>query len=283
MPKGPRITDEVKRFIAEINDEHPEWVAKEVKNEVQSRLKYLGHQAKPDWPGISTVQIELKKIREERENGPLPIDGPWSIGSLAKYDIPSEAVSKVLEIQAIRATHEPLTIREAKWIGRLYSVTDEIMELAVWAAMYANEEKICDLANIEKDTSDLDSAVHSRLVTATPYFNWLFRQTWIPDSYKRQVAEEQALKYERLWGLEMDRPDFSLKGWFMYATSLQFMVLYSKRSEEIPKKQRELLVIRQREIARTEGWILQAELEKHRDLIRSTIEGVHKDKFLNDE
>jgi len=275
MAKGPILTGEVKRLIAEICNEHPDWVAKEVKSEVQARLRRIGHQAKPDWPGITAVQITLQQIRAEREKGPLPIDKQWSIGRLAEYNILGEAVSKVLEIQSIRANHEPLTIREAAWIGRLYTLTDEIIELAVWAAMYAEREKTCYLANIENDTSDLDSIVQYKLVTGILYFPWLFGKTWVPDSYKKQVAEEQTLKYESLWGLELDRPDFSLDGWLLYAHSLLYKVLYDKRSELLPRELRELEVVGYRQIARNEGRIPIAGPEKkYLDLLESIKKGV---------
>jgi len=282
MAKGPILTDEVKRLIAEICSEHPDWVAKEVKYEVQARLRRAGHQAKPDWPGITVVQIILKQIRAEREKGPLPIDKQWSIGRLAEYDIPAGAVSKVLEIQSIRANHEPLTIREARWIGRLHTVTDEIMELAVWAAMYADREKICDIANLEKDTSDLDSTVQSKLVTGIYYFPWLFGKTWVPDSYKKQVAEEQTLKYERLCGLELDRPDISLNGWLIYAHTLLYAVIYDKRYEHLPKELRELLVVGYRQLARDEGRILMAEPGKYLDLLESIKKGVVCENSYNE-
>ena len=281
MAKGPILTDEVKRLIAELNDEHPEWMAKEVKKEIQARLRQLGHQTKPDWPGITAVQIELKKIRAEREKGPLPIDGPWSIGRLAEDNIPAGAVSKVLEIQSIRANHEQLTIREAVWIGRLHTVTDEIMELAVWAAMYADRDRLCDIANLEKDTSDLDSTVQSKLVTGIFYFPWLFGKTWIPDSYKKQVAEEQTLKYERLCGLELDRPDFSLNGWLIYAHTLLYAVIYDKRCE-VPRELCEFLVAGDRQLARNEGRILMAESGKYLDLLQSIKKGVVYENLYNE-
>ena len=283
MAKGPILTDEVKRLIAELNDEHPEWMAKEVKKEIQARLRQLGHQTKPDWPGITAVQIELKKIRAEREKGPLPIDGPWSIGRLAEDNIPAGAVSKVLEIQSIRANHEPLTIREAVWIGRLHTVTDEIMELAVWAAMYADRDRLCDIANLEKDTSDLDSTVQSKLVTGIFYFPWLFGKTWISDSYKKQVAEEQTLKYERIWGLEMDRPNLSLNGWLIYANTLQHLIMHDKSHEESLKDVREFFVIAIRQIARDEGQVPMGEQEKiYLYLVESIREGEISENLYNE-
>jgi len=283
MAKGPILTDEVKRLIAEICNEHPDWIAKEVKSEVQARLRRAGHQAKPDWPGITAVQIILKQIRVERDKRPLPIDKQWSIGRLAEYGIPTEAVSKVLEIQSIRSNHEPLTIREAVWIGRLYTLTDEIIELAIWAALYAEREKICYLANIENDTSDLDPIVQSGLVTHIAYFPWLFGKAWVPDSYKKHVAEEQTLKYERIWGLEMDRPNLSLNGWLIYANTLQHLIIHDKSHEESLKDVREFLVIAIRQITRDEGQVPMGEQEKiYLDLVESIREGEISENSYNE-
>ena len=128
---------------------------------------------------------------------------------------------------------------------------------------------------MEKDTSDIDSTVQSRLVTGIYYFPWLFGKTWVPDSYKKQVAEEQTLKYERLCGLELDRPDFSLDGWLLYAHSLLYKVLYDKRSELLPRELREFEIIGYRQIARNEGRIPIAGLEnKYLDLLESIKKGV---------
>ena len=112
-------------------------------------------------------------------------------------------------------------------------------------------------------------------MTGIFYFSWLFGKTWIPDSYKKQVAEEQTLKYESLWGLELDRPDFSLDGWLLYAHSLLYKVLYDKRSELLPRELRELEVIGYRQIARNEGRIPIAGLgKKYLDLLESIKKGV---------
>lgn len=143
MSKGPKLTNEVKQFIAEVNEKHPDWIAKDVMVEVQDQLRRVNHQVKPDWPGLSAVQIELKKIRQRKiHDEPSGIDSRWSAGTLGKYDIPSEAIPKVLEIQGLRLNHEPLTIREARWIGLLHAVTEDIMELAIWATLYAEREDL---------------------------------------------------------------------------------------------------------------------------------------------
>jgi hypothetical protein len=276
MPKGPPITDEVRRFIAEVNEEHPDWVAKEVKEEVQARLRQLGHQANPNWPGISTVQIELKKIRDERAKGLSPVDRPWSIGRLVEYDIPAEAVPKVLEIQATRAAYDPLTIREAKWVGRLHTIFEDIMDLAIWAGMYAEREKVCELANLEKDTSYIDSSIQSKLITILGYFPWLFKKTWVPDEYKKQVADLQTQEYEKIWGLNLDRPEFTLNGWLVYSHVLQCTILYNREEVEWPKESRELFILMQRQVAKNEGRLKLGAPGQYMDILEFIKTGVFR-------
>jgi hypothetical protein len=111
--------------------------------EVQARLRQKNHQVKPDWPGLTTVQIELKKVRKPGMDGePTAIDRPWSLGRLTKYYIPPEAVPKALEIQEVKGRYEPLTIRQVKWVGRLHAATQDIMELAIWSLLYAEREAL---------------------------------------------------------------------------------------------------------------------------------------------
>lgn len=257
MPLGPRITNEVKRFIAEVHDKNPDWRAKEVKEEVQVLLRRVNHQVKPDWPGLSVIQVELKKLRDRKVSGePFGIDRPWSIGRLVKYDIPSEVIPRVLEIQEIRGNNKPLTIRDAKWIGRLHAVFQNIMGLAVWSTVYAEREKICEQSGIEKDTSDIDTSIRSKYVTLPFYFQWLFQQDWIPDSYKNQVAKEQAQQYENALEIKAEEPSLTTNGWLFYADGLQQLLLPNNTTTSLPKQLRQLVVLICRLSARQEGKIL---------------------------
>lgn len=254
MPRGPEITDEVKRFIAEVSTEHPDWTAKEVAGEVQGRLRRLGHQIRPGWPGLSIVQIKLKEMRDRKmREEPLGVDSAWSIGRLAEYPIAPLAVPKVLAIQDLRAGHEPLTIREARWVGHLRAVIEDTTELAVWAALYAEREKACEQAGIKKDTSDIDRCVRTGHVTMLFYFQWLGRQDWVPDSYKKQVAEEQARQYEDALGVKAERPTLTTNGWLLYADSLNQVSYREGETKDIPKESRQLYVLISRLLAKAGG------------------------------
>lgn len=281
MAKGPQITDEVKRFIAEVNDEYPDWVGKQVTKEVQTRLHQINHQVKLDWPGLSTVQIELQKIRLRKMNEEISaVDNPWNLGKLTECPIPPEAVPKVLEIQGFRCDHNSITIREVKWVGRLHVLTNEIMELAIWAALYAKREKFCERAGIEINTSDIDSCVQSKIMAILGYFPWLFQRDWVPDSYKKQVAEEQTQQYEKVWGLNLDRPDFNMNGWLVYANCLQGTILFNKENEHLPDELRALTVLGLRQIAKNEGRIM-FRPGKYFDLLECITTGEVHEKSYN--
>lgn len=129
MAKGPIITDEVKWLIAKIYLEHPDWRAKEVRMEVNTRLCKENPKLNPDWPGLSTVQKELTEIRKKYAARPpesTKLDEPWSLGSLVEYPIAPEALPVVISVyKKCMLEEEPeLTIREALWIGRLYRIIE---------------------------------------------------------------------------------------------------------------------------------------------------------------
>jgi hypothetical protein len=262
MPRGPAITNEVKRLIAEVNDKHPDYLAKEVKEKVQELLQKMNMQAKPDWPGLSAVQVELKKIRERKASRQsLGIDGVWSLGRLTESYFPPEAISKLLEIQETLGSHKLLTIREARWVGHLYALFSDTITLAVWSVAYAEREKNCEAAGIENDTSDIDSSIQRQYITIPFHFIWLLQQDWIPDSYKRQLAEEQTRKYEDALRVEAERPDLTTKGWLIYAQSLQRLQNWGT-TQSPPKLQLLGEVFMARMMAKREGKILSIPEEK---------------------
>ena len=73
-------------------------------------------------PAVSTLEKRISKLRSTI-NVSLE-DKPWSIFTLGHYPIPPEAIPKVLKEygRLLASQHTPspyITIRQAKWIGRL--------------------------------------------------------------------------------------------------------------------------------------------------------------------
>lgn len=99
-------------------------------------------------PELSTLEKRISDYSNKIK--PEPEDNPWSVSALAlaDYDIPAEAVPVVMKAWA-RALEEekPLTIRQARWIGRLYYLlkdkgTNFLIERAL---KYASREKAIKL------------------------------------------------------------------------------------------------------------------------------------------
>jgi hypothetical protein len=261
MPRGPNITEEIKYFIAEFHDRNPDWTAKEVARAVRAKLARPGKTIKPNWPSDNTVQIWLKRqIDLEAEIEAYGFDNPWSLGWMKKYPITHEAVPKLLAIQVFRGIDSPLTIRESIWVGRLLGFFQDTLDLAVWAAFYAERERICEKAGIAvNDTTDIDASIRSNIVTVLGFFPWFFQRSWVPDSYKVQFTKSETNKYEKLWGLDLDIPEYSVNGWLVYAQNMQSHVLWGFEESRPPKELYKLVALGQRQIAQNEGRLLSDE------------------------
>ena len=165
MAKGPVITDDIKAVIAEVYLEHSVWRAKEIQSEVNSRLRKRNYKINPDWPGLSAVQKQLTQIRKNiHEISPDPEDEKWTIATLEQYPIPPEALPFVLRVwAAFESGNERFTIREAKWVTRLYAVTKEcpFNYLTTFVYNYASAELATKVAGIKWDSTLLDSLLYS--------------------------------------------------------------------------------------------------------------------------
>lgn len=91
-------------------------------------------------PKVSTIEKMLGRLPKEPET----IDGPWSIHSLSDFPIPAEALPSVLRLSVAKRENvaRDLTIREAQWIARLYSIVRDDRRLAIFSSLYARDERI---------------------------------------------------------------------------------------------------------------------------------------------
>ena len=165
MAKGPIVTTEVEFIIASVYQKHPKWKATEVRNEVSHILQKSNPKLPSDWPGLSTVQKVLAIVRKPQID---PQNKPWSMGTLNEYPIPPDAIPSVLkvwkhwddmvrEVGLDKLAFDPtLTIRGAKWAGRLAHVIDDIGVLAVWALQYASVEQMLQYLGKPFDSHVLD-------------------------------------------------------------------------------------------------------------------------------
>lgn len=133
MPKKPLITDRERTIIAMIYN-----VNRDRKTEV---IRQLASKACHRELGLSTVQRELAKLRQDKTRGSTdPRDDQWSLASLKDYNISAATLPILLYLQTTfpdnildivkelskRKGHKPpfLSIRHAIWIGRLHIIAE---------------------------------------------------------------------------------------------------------------------------------------------------------------
>jgi len=143
------LSPETKALIARIYRENPKQKAPQVRLKVWE----ITHQEDPtlprNWPSLSSIQKELAPIRKKL-NEPPRDDMPWTLDTLRDNPIPPEALPKVLQIWLSNQeapSSPPLSIREAKWIAQLSSMTEDVERLRLVAEMCAELELIGELTN----------------------------------------------------------------------------------------------------------------------------------------
>jgi len=171
MARGYLITTEVESLIVQVYHEHPKkWKAREIRNVVRSILREKSKdnpglllKLTTGWPSLGSVHRILTDHKEPKGNSKssiLSVDRPWRLAALSKSDyfIPSEALPLVMEAHKKEMAKDNwLTIREALWMGRLYTLIEPKELVYDWAFLYALWEMIADSKGESFDSSDLDS------------------------------------------------------------------------------------------------------------------------------
>lgn len=161
MPRGrpKKLTLDIRNKIIRELEKHPNFKAPSMRKHLsrmyREKLRKEGisdtviqasvdHYDKEILPGESSIQKFIAEIKPELEE----LDKPWSVSALAydDYDIESEALPVVMKAWATALEQDnPLTIRQVKWIARLYCLWGEtdydvyvILEIA---RDYASREK----------------------------------------------------------------------------------------------------------------------------------------------
>lgn len=162
--KGRRakITDEGESIIISHALAYPRRRRTLVAEELEKKLDEKGH----DVPQLEVLERKISYFRNHEVKSPL--DKPWNIFTLSTHPIPPEAVPLVMAIarnkMGVTYRHK-LTIREAVWIGKLYTFVPEderedyivLHELLVWAESYALMERYKETSGKEPPAHDVES------------------------------------------------------------------------------------------------------------------------------
>lgn len=165
MARGPDITDEILILAARLHEEHPKWTNIIIRNEIWA-LVHKGdrdlpkHKRMPkEWPSKYAIDRIMPGIRKEIERHKLEPDAhdqPWTIQSLVKYPIPSDALPSVLEawflVQNFKSEYKTvpsMTIRQAQWAARLYHVIQDTKWLLTYSQILADFERQAEIAGLD--------------------------------------------------------------------------------------------------------------------------------------
>jgi len=168
--RGPKISNEVRRLIIgqAIHDAR-NMPRRALAVRLQDLIEKMGE--------ISPTEDTLAKmISEARNKQPSEVEKPWSIGACSYYNIPTDMIPVLIKIQKLKAEYgneeemsKVLTLREARWIARLYHVAkpliselpdfeeNELLWLDFIASSYVQRERVSEQMNEQyPNTTDLD-------------------------------------------------------------------------------------------------------------------------------
>lgn len=238
MAKGSFITDEIRRLIAQVHLEHPDWYAKQVKAEVNRLSDGQG-------PGLSATQKELTKIRHRHQETSGVQEKLWSLGLLSEPgvpDLPADSIPVVLKVLDRRIQRETtlLTVREAKWIARLHYITSDLDKLSLYAQFYAAGEQACEAAGVTFNSAEMDIGIIYKQLPLV-FVKWLASTDIAKDSEKKDVGEVLAHNIEvEILGHRLESVELSGKAWFWYvyellrfSTSPKWITLSKEKQESI--------------------------------------------------
>lgn len=238
MPQGQAIGSKVENLIGSVYEEHPKWKAPRVRNEVAGILfdEAIEEGKKPlkDFPSLSVVQKVLGKVRKNLAN-PRTVDKPWSMsdGIAEGVEISSETLPYVLTawIFMKQAWNQNLTIREVRWLNRLYGAAKTILvnlgprasieakcnavePILRLACLYAAAERIAELTGKRTPSVALDFTL----------WEFLTRQSPTPELLDKLFPDKQQRLFqtEKGWLLKITKRDqaYMRKVWKQLGFSL---------------------------------------------------------------
>lgn len=111
-------------------------------------------------PGIRKVQNILKDAGL-RSTHLIPVEKimqkPWSMATLGEQELPAESIPHVLQVWRYSVNlGAEFTIRQAKWVSRLYLQISDTAELWIMSHEYCREEELSLLTNARMSTARFD-------------------------------------------------------------------------------------------------------------------------------
>jgi len=206
--RGPKISNEVRRLIiGQAIHDSKNMPRRALAVRLQDIIEKMGEIS----PSEDTL---VKMISEARNKQPSELDQPWSIGACDEYNIPPDIIPILISLQKLKDKDQgesrlwKMTIREARWVARLFPVAEPLVnkaftdeESSLWwlsliVSSYMQRERVSEQMNEQyPNTSDLD-----RLYFANedPFSDVSLNAWWntIPPEYQQAIFD--AVEQERL-------------------------------------------------------------------------------------
>ncbi|MBM4461764.1 MAG: hypothetical protein FJ012_00315 [Chloroflexi bacterium] len=127
--KRAKITHKEETMILDYSRRFRKLGRTQLAEKIQAEVKWSG---KP--PEIEVLEKKISKYRKIND----PEEEPWDMSKLDKYPIPPEALPSVILCYVYRLEHGDtlLTVREAKWVSRIYAIWKDKAEEYVKALDY---------------------------------------------------------------------------------------------------------------------------------------------------
>ena len=164
MSRGRRISDSVIKLIKQESLANPDMPRRALAVKLQETIERMGEP-------VPTEETIIKMISKTRNQAPDPQDEPWTLSASIANGFSPEFTPILLRAWKYALSLEmPFTIREAKWLIYLSHVIPDFMRLLFWAKIYASEERVHKLLELEGEFTsfDLDAAL---TMTVFEYFS----------------------------------------------------------------------------------------------------------------
>ena len=206
--RGPKISSTVRQLIiSQAIHESKTMPRRALAVRLQELIDKMGEP-------LPTEDTLVKMISEARNKQPSELEKTWCIGACAYYNISTDMIPILIKIQKLKAAENEkegalgeITIREARWIARLYHVAkplisefpdveeNELLWLDFIASSYVQRDRVSEQMNEQyPDTTDLDSLYFASedFLSDDALISWW--DTLLPDHRKAII---DALEAER--------------------------------------------------------------------------------------
>jgi len=142
--RGEKITDEAKNLIIDTREKLKSYYGKDpsVKQVLEAAKKRTETKKFRGivLPELRKAQDIIRPVRERDIELNKDIQSkPWSLLSLDEFQLSPESIPSVLQVWRYAAnTYKKFTIRQAKWVSRLYLIITDITELWYHSYFYAH-------------------------------------------------------------------------------------------------------------------------------------------------